>query len=51
MTAAKRLRFLICISDAESEAMTWSLADIECVTIQLEPEIHGITSNEQQRFK
>jgi hypothetical protein len=31
--------------------MTWSLADTEHVTIQLEREIYGITSNEQICFK
>jgi hypothetical protein len=39
------------LSDAETETTTWSLADTEQVTIQLEREIYGITSNEQKRFK
>jgi len=51
MTADKRLHFRICLSDAETEAMTWSLADTERVTNQLEREIYGITSNWQKRFK
>jgi len=32
MTADKRLQFQICQSDAETEATTWSLADMERVT-------------------
>jgi len=51
MTADKRLQFQNRLSDAETEATTWSLADSEHVTIQLEREIYGITSNEQTRFK
>jgi hypothetical protein len=51
MTADKRLQFQICLSDAETDATTWSLADTERVTNQLEREIYGITSNEQKRFK
>ena len=51
MTADKQLQFLICLSDAETEAMTWSLADTECVTNQLKRETYSITSNEQNRFK
>jgi len=51
MTADKRLQFQICLSNAETEAMTWSLADTERVTNQLEREIYGITSNEPKRFK
>jgi len=51
MTAIKRLQFRIHLSDAETEATTWSLADTEHVTNQLEREIYGITSNEQMRFK
>ena len=51
MTADKRLQFQIRLSDAETDATTWSLADTERVTNQLEREIYGITSNEQKRFK
>jgi len=51
MTADKRLQFQILLSAAETDATTWSLADMERVTIQLEREIYGITSNEQKRFK
>jgi hypothetical protein len=51
MTANKRLQFRLRLSDAETEATTWSLPDTERVTIQLEREIYGITSNEQKRLK
>jgi hypothetical protein len=51
VTADKRLQFQIRLSDAETEVTTWSLADMERVTNQLEREIYGITSNEQKRFK
>jgi hypothetical protein len=51
MTANKRLQFWLRLSDAETETTTWSLADTERVTIQMEREIYGITSNEQKRFK
>jgi hypothetical protein len=51
MTANKRLQFRLRLSDAETEATTWSLPDTERVTIQLESEIYGITSNEQKRLK
>jgi hypothetical protein len=50
-TAYERLRFQMCESNAETEATTWSLADMEIFTIQLEREIYGFTSNEQKRFK
>jgi hypothetical protein len=51
MSADKWLQSQIRLSDVETEATTWSLADTELVTIQLEREICGITSNEQMRFK
>jgi len=50
-TTDKQLQFQIRISDAETEATPWSLADTERVTKQLEREIYGITSNEQKRFR
>jgi hypothetical protein len=46
MTADKQLQFHIRQSNAEADATTWSLADMERVTIKLEREIYGITSNE-----
>jgi len=51
MTANKRLQFQIRLSDAETEPTSWSLADSERVTNQLEREIYCITSNEHMRFK
>ena len=51
ITGHKQLQFQNFLSDAVTEAMTWSLADMERVTIQLEREIYGITSNKQKRFK
>jgi hypothetical protein len=51
MTAVKRLQFRLRQSDAQNEATTRSFADTECITIQVEREIYGITSNEQKRFK
>jgi hypothetical protein len=51
MTADKRLQFRLRLSNAETEATTWSLADTERVPIQLEREIYGITWNEQKQFK
>jgi hypothetical protein len=51
MTANKQLQFQICLSDAETEARTWSWADTERVTNQHEKEINGITSNQQMWFK
>jgi len=50
MTAGKRVKFLVCLSDAEIEATTRSIADADRVVDQLEREIHGITSNDQMRF-
>jgi hypothetical protein len=51
MTTNNRLRFLIPHSDADTEATAWSFTDEACVTIQLEREIYGITSNEQMWFR
>jgi len=51
MTVNHRLQFQNRLSDAETEAMTWNLADTERVTVQLERDIYGITTNEQERFK
>jgi len=51
MSADKRVQFQIRLSDAETEATPWSLADTEPVTNQLESEIYGITLNEQMQFK
>jgi len=39
------------MSDADTEATTWSLADTEPITNQQEREMYGITSNEEMRFQ
>jgi hypothetical protein len=51
MTANKQPQFPIPISNGETEATTWLMADTERVTDQLEREIYGITSNEHKRCK
>jgi len=48
MTADMQLQFQNCLSNADTEATTWSLADTAHVTNQLEREIYGITLNEQK---
>jgi len=50
MTADKRVQCVVCLSDAEIEATTWSIADTDCVVNQLEREIYGITSKDKMRF-
>jgi len=47
MTADKQLQFQNRLSNAKTDATSWSLADTELVTIQLEKEMYGITPNEQ----
>jgi hypothetical protein len=39
MTPDKREEFRLCLSDAETEATTWSIADIHPIVSQLEREI------------
>jgi len=51
MTTDNRLQFELRLSDAETEATTWSMADTEFVTFQLQRGIYGITLNDQKRFK
>jgi len=51
MTANKRVKFQIRLSDAETEATSLSIADTDRIANQLEREIYGVTSNEQMRFK
>jgi len=51
MTADNRVGFQVHLSDAATEATTWSIAYIDRVANQLESEIYGITTNEQMRFK
>jgi len=50
LTTDTHVEFQVRLSDAETEATTWSLADIDRIVSQLEREIYGITSNEQIRF-
>jgi len=51
MTADKRVQFEVCLSDADMEATTWSIADTDCVVNQLERKIYGITFKDQMRFR
>jgi len=51
MTANKCVEFQDCLFDAETQATTWSLPDIDRIVIHLLREIYGITLNEQMRFK
>ena len=51
MTADKHVGFQVHLSDAETEATTWSIADMDCIANQLEREIYRITWNEQTRSK
>jgi hypothetical protein len=51
MTADKREEFQVRLSDAETEATIWSIADTDRIVSQLEREIYGITLNKQMRFK
>jgi len=51
MTADKREEFQVHLSNAETEATTWSIANTDSIVSRLEREIYGITSNEQMRFK
>jgi len=50
MTADKHVQFQFILSDAETEATTWSIANTDHVVNQLERENYGITSNEQMWF-
>jgi len=47
MTANKSVQFQVCLSDADIEATTGSIADMDCFVNQLEREIYGITSKDQ----
>jgi len=51
MTANRCVEFQVRLSDAETEATSWSIADTDHIVSQLEREIYGIISNEQMRFK
>jgi hypothetical protein len=51
ITTSKRLECLVRLSDAETEAITWSIADMEYVANQMQREICGVTASGQMRFK
>ena len=51
MTADKHVEFLVRLSNAETEATIWSIADTDSIVSQLEREIYGMSSNQQMRFK
>ena len=51
MTTDKGVNVRIHVSNVETAATTWSLADTERITNQLEREIYCITSNQQKQFK
>jgi len=51
MTANKSLRVQIHPTEAETEARTWSIADTERITNQLERVIYRTILNEQKRLK
>jgi len=50
-TVNKQLQFLLHLSNGERAATTWSMANTERVTSQLERVMYGITSNEQKPFQ
>jgi len=51
MTSDKCVEFQVRLSEAKTEATTWSIPDTDHIANLLEREIHGTTSNEQMRFK
>jgi hypothetical protein len=51
MSTDKYVEFQVRLSNAKSEATTWSMAHTDHIVSQLEREISSITSNEQMRFK
>jgi len=46
MTANKSVEFQIHLSDAETKATTWSIADTDHMASHIPRQIHGIYSNE-----
>jgi len=50
MTADKSVELQVCLSDAEIEATTWSIADMDRVVNQLQREIYTITSKDLMWF-
>jgi len=51
MNPDNRPQFLICLSNAGTEATTWSFTDMGYITDLLEREINCITMNEQKRLQ
>jgi hypothetical protein len=51
MATNKRVEFQVHLSDAKTEATTWSMADTDCIVTELDSKTDGITSNEQMGFK
>jgi len=51
MTSNKQVGVQACLSDAESEQTTWSIAELPQVTDCPEGSICDITSNEQKQLK
>ena len=51
MTTDKCVEFQVHSSNAETEATTWRIANIDRVANQLEREIYDITLNEEMHFK
>ena len=51
MTSNKHVVFHARLSNAATEATTWSITDTDRIVSQLEREIYLITSNEQMQFK
>jgi len=49
--ADKRMEFQVHLSDAETQATTWSITDRNYIVSQLQREIHAITSNKQMRLR
>jgi len=51
MTSDNIVDFQVRLSDAETKAWTWSIADTDYILKQLEWDIPGITSNKQLQNK
>jgi len=51
VTIDKCVQFQICLFVAETEATSWSLADIECFTGQHGRDIYGTTLNGEKQFR
>lgn len=51
ITPDNGVQYLICIFLAETDASTWSVADLESTADRQGREIYGITSNEQHKLK